>query len=139
MTPDKNELRKGANEWCLYMFICALVSFFTAFSQKYAFGVVGENISLNMRKFLYSALVKKSIGWFDIKENAPGVLTSVLASEAQQLNGASTEGVAVMIESFFAVGCGIVIGFFMSWRLSLVALGCVPFMILGGAINSKMT
>lgn len=42
-----------------------------------------------------------------------------------------------MIESMFAMICGIVIGFIYSWRLSLVALGCTPFMALGGYINAK--
>jgi hypothetical protein len=37
---------------------------------------------MNMRQALYSAIVKKNIGWFDKRENAPGILTSTLASEA---------------------------------------------------------
>jgi len=77
------------------------------------------------------------MGWFDHRENAPGVLTSVLASDVQTLNGASTEGLAVILESFFAIVCGIILGFVFSWKVSLVALGCVPFMMLGGSINAK--
>ena len=41
------------------------------------------------------------------------------------------------MESTFAMIVGIVIGFCFNWKISLVALGCVPFMIAGGAINSK--
>ena len=119
------------------MFLCALTSLFTAFSQKFAFGVVGENITKHIRKALYSSLLKKNIGWFDLKDNAPGVLTSALASDAQCLTGASTEGFAVMVESLFALTCGLILGFSYSWRLSLVALACTPFMVLGGFINAK--
>jgi ABC-type multidrug transport system fused ATPase/permease subunit len=53
------------------------------------------------------------------------------------LNGASTEGTAVIMESLFAIIVGISIGFSFNWKISLVALGCVPFMVLGGAVNSK--
>lgn len=77
------------------------------------------------------------MGWFDQRDNAPGVLTSVLASDIQTLNGASTEGLAVMCESFFALACGIALGFSFSWRVSLVAFGCIPFMVAGGSINAK--
>ena len=42
-----------------------------------------------------------------------------------------------MIESTFALCCGIVIGFCYSWKVSLIALGCAPFMVLGGFINAK--
>ena len=61
-----------------------------------------------MKRALYAAIVKKNIGWFDTRDNAPGILTSVLASEAQLLNGASTEGLAVVIESLI-INCGITI------------------------------
>ena len=101
------------------------------------FGIIGENITINIRDKLYGALIRKNIGWFDNRENAPGVLNSVLASDVQALNGASTEGSAVIMESTFAMIVGIVIGFCFNWKISLVALGCVPFMIAGGAINSK--
>lgn len=99
---------------------------------------MAENITLNMRSNLYRAIVKKDIGWFDNRENAPGVLTNVLASEVQKLNGASSEGVAVMVESTFSLLVGLVLGFIFTWRLSLVALACVPFMMFGGAMNSKL-
>lgn len=61
----------------------------------------------------------------------------MLSSDVQTLNGASTEGLAVMLESMFAICCGIILGFIFSWKVSLVALGCVPFMMLGGSINAK--
>jgi ABC-type multidrug transport system fused ATPase/permease subunit len=43
-----------------------------------------------------------------------------------------------MIESTFALMVGIVIGFSYNWKVSLVALGCTPFMVLGGFINAKL-
>lgn len=137
MNTDPAKLRKDSDIWCLAMFISCLVSFVTGFTQKFLFGIIGENITLNIRDKLYSALVKKNIGWFDNRENAPGVLNSVLASDVQALNGASTEGLAVIMESLFAIVVGVALGFSFNWRISLVALGCVPFMIIGGAINTK--
>lgn len=41
------------------------------------------------------------------------------------------------MESSFAMIVGMAIGFAFSWRISLVALGCMPFMVIGGAINTK--
>lgn len=65
------------------------------------------------------------------------MLTGVLASDVQTLNGVSTEGLAIIVETFFALGTGIIIGFIFNWKISLVALGCTPFMMLGGTINAK--
>lgn len=129
---------KDSHFWALMMFICAIAGCITGFSKIFGFGLVGENVTLNMRSKLYQAITKKDMGWFDTRENAPGILTSVLASEVQKLNGASTEGLAIIVESTFALICGLVLGFIFSWRLSLVALACVPFMMFGGIMNSKL-
>lgn len=137
ITWDKDKLRSESDIWCLAMLICCLTSFVTGFCQKFLFGIIGENITINVRQKLYSAIIKKNIGFFDNRDNAPGVLNSVLASDVQALNGASTEGTAVILESLFGMVVGIALGFSYNWKISLVALGCVPFMIVGGAINTK--
>ena len=81
ITWDKAKLRYESNMWCLAMFICCLTSLITGFSQKFLFGIIGENITINIRQKLYGAILKKNIGWFDDRENAPGVLNSVLAKD----------------------------------------------------------
>lgn len=57
------------------MFIVSICGFISAFVSKFAFGVVGENITMKMRRALYGALVKKHLGWFDIRENSPELLS----------------------------------------------------------------
>jgi ABC-type multidrug transport system fused ATPase/permease subunit len=79
---DPNKIREDSDFWCLWMLIAAIVAFITGFTQKFGFGIVGENITMNVRHALYQAIVKKDIGWFDRRDNAPGILTSTLASEA---------------------------------------------------------
>ena len=74
MNPDMDEMRKDSNKWCLYMAILAAVGFVTGVLQKFAFGIVGENITLNVRQKLYKSILSKSVGWFDQKENSAGTL-----------------------------------------------------------------
>lgn len=82
MNTDKDILRSDSDKWCLWMFIIAIISFLTNSLGRFSFGLLGENMTLNMRKILYQTLLKKNIGWFDLRENSTGVLTSVLASDA---------------------------------------------------------
>jgi ABC-type multidrug transport system fused ATPase/permease subunit len=81
--------------------------------------------------------LKKNIGWFDDRNNAPGILNSVLAKDVQSLNGASTEGIAAIMESSFSIIVALALGFSFHWKISLIALGSVPFLAIGGAINTK--
>jgi len=42
-----------------------------------------------------------------------------------------------MIEGNVSMIVGLALGFAYCWQVSLVALGCFPCMVLGGAINAK--
>lgn len=77
------------------------------------------------------------MGWFDDKNNSPGVLSATMASDAQTINGVSAEGLASTLEGMFAVLTGVVVGFIYNWKMSAVCLACVPFMILGSIMNIK--
>lgn len=107
------------------------------FLNKSSFGVVGENVTMRVRKLLYSKILEKNLGWFDEKDNAPGILTASMASDVQVLNGVSAEGLASTLDALCALGVGIGIGFYYSWKETLVCFACLPFMIFGGAMNIK--
>lgn len=92
--PDTDTIRSKSDHYCLLMFVAALIALFTGFSQKFCFGVIGENVTLKIRKQLYSSILMKHIGFFDEKENAPGVISSSMASDCQVINGVSAEGLA---------------------------------------------
>jgi ATP-binding cassette subfamily B (MDR/TAP) protein 1 len=55
--------------------------FFAGFLNKFTFGVVGENVTLRMRQVLYGSILEKNLGWFDEKENTPGVMSATMASD----------------------------------------------------------
>ena len=54
------------------------------------------------------------------------------------LNGASSEAIAAMAEGLFGLIWGVIIGFFFSWRVALVALALTPLMTIGGAVQAKV-
>lgn len=79
---DLSKMRDEANYWCMVMLILACCAFVTGFLQKLSFGIIGENVTANIRRKLYRDILMKNQGWYDHRENAPGVLTSTLASDA---------------------------------------------------------
>jgi len=46
-----------------------------------SFGKISGNLTLVIREKLYDSFLRKNIGWFDDRENSPGVLTGILSSE----------------------------------------------------------
>lgn len=93
--PDYDEVRASARKWCLYMFLVGIAALITGTLQKLMFGILGENIAKKMREELYKSFLSKHQGWFDIRAHSPGSLSSSLATDAQVVNGAATEGVAI--------------------------------------------
>jgi ABC-type multidrug transport system fused ATPase/permease subunit len=134
----KQQLRHDVDKWALWMFVCGLAGWLVTFVSKVAFAVVGENITINIRSHLYSNVLQKHMGWHDDSQNAAGVLSAILASDVQMLNGASSEAIAAMAEGLFGLVWGVVIGFYFSWRVALVALALTPLMTIGGAVQAKI-
>jgi ATP-binding cassette subfamily B (MDR/TAP) protein 1 len=64
------------------MLIFSICAFLTGFGQKFSFGVIGENVTKNIRISLYKSIVTKHLGWLDVRDNAPGILTTTLSSDA---------------------------------------------------------
>jgi len=85
------DLEDDISLWALLMTICALVLGIGAFTQKSSFGTLGNNVTLEVRKMLYSNIMQKNIGWFDDRENTPSVLTTIIASDTAVINGVSSE------------------------------------------------
>ena len=48
------------------------VGFLFIFFNRWSWGILGENLSKNMRAALYGSILRKHIGWFDHKDNSPG-------------------------------------------------------------------
>lgn len=74
MIENMDEMKREVDRWCLWIFICAIGYFFVQFTKYATFGVIGENIILDMRYKLYAHILKMHLGWFDLREHSSGVL-----------------------------------------------------------------
>lgn len=129
----ETEFMDRAIHYTLMTALIAVSGSITAFIGRYYFARLSNNVTIKIRAVLYESILRKNIGWFDQKENAPGVLTATMAEDTAILNGVSSDSVSVMVEGLFSVGCGVTIGFWFCWQVSLLCLACVPLMIIGSA------
>lgn len=97
------------------MVIIAVITFVAMFIQKYFFNRSSELVTFHMRYTLYDSILSKNIGWFDLRENSVGILSSSMASDTSLINGVSSESLGPQVESMFAMLVGIVIGFYFCW------------------------
>lgn len=122
------------NEWVIWLAVLTAGMFVAAATRGVFFGYVGETITLGLRRDVYVNVMRKHMGWHDVRSNNSGVITSIMAGECSQLQGLSTDAVGVILECMASLGFAIAIGFYFSWPMALIALCLTPFMALGALL-----
>ncbi|NXQ65649.1 ABCBB protein, partial [Quiscalus mexicanus] len=135
---DEEKQKNQINGVCVLFVLVGVLSFFTQFLQGYTFAKSGELLTRRLRKIGFQAMLGQDIGWFDDRKNSPGALTTRLATDASQVQGATGSQIGMMVNSFTNIGVAMVIAFYFSWKLSLVIMCFLPFLALSGAVQAKM-
>ncbi|XP_064267922.1 ATP-binding cassette sub-family B member 5 isoform X1 [Passer domesticus] len=105
--------------------------------QGFMFGKSGETLTMRLRSLSFRALLQQEIGWYDDQKNAVGVLLTRLATDASQVKGATGSRLALMTMTVFTLVTAIIIAFAYDWRLTLLILGCIPFIVGANAVSAS--
>ncbi|KAI7858541.1 P-loop containing nucleoside triphosphate hydrolase protein [Circinella umbellata] len=129
---------EGANLYSFLFLIVGITSFIGIALQIAAFETAGERYTRRLRSRIFKAFMKQEVAFYDEEDNNTGALTSMLALDAKNVNEIISKIVGE-ISSIISTGVtGFVIAFVYSWILSLIVLGCVPFLVIGAAYESKI-
>ncbi|XP_055771108.1 ATP-dependent translocase ABCB1-like [Salvelinus fontinalis] len=101
--------------------------------------IIGVSVSQDHLLNLAKKHSLQEIGWFDDNNNAVGVLTTRLATDASLVKGATGSRLGLATNTVCALTMAIVVAFIHSWQLTLVILACVPFLIGAKIIQRRAT
>jgi ABC-type multidrug transport system fused ATPase/permease subunit len=76
------------------------------------------------------------VKWFDKPDNSSGILSSTLTKDCQIINGVTSTFIFVLLQTLTSVIAGFTIAFVYEWRITLVAIGLIPLIALGGAVRN---
>ena len=138
MNPDSPTYIPDRNFYVGMFVLLACGAGLTTFFARYLFCYAGENLTLTTRKLLFESIVHKHLWWFDDKNRAPGILSNILAEDITELNGLTTELIAIILEAFLELIIGVILALCYSWRIALVSLALCPFLLFGGFLMSKL-
>uniref|UniRef100_A0A8C9SZ95 Bile salt export pump n=1 Tax=Scleropages formosus TaxID=113540 RepID=A0A8C9SZ95_SCLFO len=136
--PDPETQRQEIDGICLLFVIIGVVSLFMQILQGYAFSKSGELLTRRLRCMGFRAMLGQEIGWFDDHRNSPGALTTRLATDASQVQGATGSQIGMIVNSLTNIGVAIIISFYFSWKLTLVIICFLPFLALSGGFQATM-
>ncbi|XP_070711489.1 bile salt export pump [Pempheris klunzingeri] len=130
--------RREIDSICVFFVMVGVVSFFTQMLQGYAFSKSGELLTRRLRRLGFHAMLGQEIGWFDDHRNSPGALTTRLATDASQVQGATGSQIGMIVNSLTNIGVAVLMSFYFSWKLTLLILCFLPFIALSGGFQASM-
>ena len=122
--------------WCFVFLFVAFINGFFVFVKLWKLETLGSVITCNMRKEVVEKYLDLHIAYFDIDDNAPGALLTKLSIDTTQLNSIILTLVGDVLQTAGNIITGLTIGFIHDWRLTLIALAFLPF-IVGATVIAK--
>jgi ABC-type multidrug transport system fused ATPase/permease subunit len=128
----------GTNLFAFLFVIVGITAFIGNLAQFTAFEIAGEKFTRRLRAQVFEAFMKQEIGFFDLKENNTGALTSRLAVETTKVNEMITKVWGDIANLVATIVCCFSISFSHSWALSLIMLCLAPFVSAATAYEFRI-
>ncbi|XP_034509139.1 ATP-binding cassette sub-family B member 5 [Ailuropoda melanoleuca] len=133
---DKTTLKRDVEMYSIIFVILGVTCFVGYFIQGLFYGRAGEILTMRLRHLAFKAMLYQDISWFDDKENSTGALTTILAIDIAQIQGATGSRIGVLTQNATNMGLSIIISFIYGWEMTLLILSIAPVLALTGMIKA---
>ncbi|KAI6239003.1 Multidrug resistance protein pgp-3 [Aphelenchoides fujianensis] len=111
----------------MYFYLGILV-FAVGYLATACFFTLCERQLHRIRKRFLQTVLNQDQPWFDKHE--VGKLTQKMSSGMDRIQEGSSDKIAVIVQAIACQVAGIVVGFILSWQMSLIMIFVVPFVVL---------
>ena len=112
----------------IYIFCLLLFEAFFQFIFIYRSNYVAQKIINNIRSEVFQKIISFKLKYFD---NTPtGQLITRVISDMEAISSIFSQGLLVVFGDFFKMALIIICMFYINWRLAIISLVFLPFLIL---------
>ncbi|KAH9257714.1 hypothetical protein BASA81_004172 [Batrachochytrium salamandrivorans] len=133
--PNNTDIIVSCATWSLAFFGLAIGNGIAIFFQHFVFGFINGRMTKRVRSALFTHTLQMEIGFFDMKENNVGSLTSKLSSDAAMVRAAICDRIALLVGNIATMVAGFTVAFIASWKVSLVVFAIFPAIVVSSAME----
>eukprot|EP00250_Pteridium_aquilinum_P022328 c25352_g1_i3 orf=1-3525(-) len=126
--PNPSDMKKGLAKTSWMLCGLGVSAVLVCTCGFYFSGIVGENITMQVRKLMFFAMLRNEISWFD--QNNSVLLSSRLSADAPLVKGALVDRSVSLLRSLGLLVTACVIAFKLQWKLSLVMIATLPAVVI---------
>ncbi|KAH9962226.1 P-loop containing nucleoside triphosphate hydrolase protein [Russula dissimulans] len=130
--------RHAGDRNALWSFIISILAMLSIGLQNYLFASSAASLCKKLRSQSLHAILRQDIEYFDRDEHSTGAIVSNLSDGPQKINGLAGVTLGVIVQAFATLVAGIIIGVIYIWKVGLVGLACVPFVMSTGYIRLRV-
>ncbi|XP_074620270.1 ATP-dependent translocase ABCB1-like [Acropora palmata] len=134
---DNEKMKKESEFWSLMFLAIGAASFLAQLMQGAMFAKSGELLTARLRRMTFAAMLKQEMAYFDDPLHSTGALTTALSTHASAVQGATGMRLGQIAMSLSTTVACLVYAFINGWKLTLVVLAIIPFLIIAAAIQMK--
>ncbi|XP_075413697.1 ATP-binding cassette sub-family B member 5 [Tenrec ecaudatus] len=133
---DKTILKHETEVYSMIFVMLGAVCFVGYFMQGWFYGRAGEILTMRLRRLAFKAMLYQDLSWFDDKENNTGALTTMLAVDIAQIQGAIGSRLGAIVQNATCMGVSAIVSFIYGWEMTLLILIIAPVLALTGIIET---
>ena len=133
-TIDYDEFNNQMITFVLYFVYLAIGTFFATYISTVGFVYTGEHIATNLRQHYLESTLHQNIGFFD--KVGAGEVAVKITVDADRVQDGISEKIGLLIASLSTLVTGYLIGFIISWKLTLIMSSVFVFLFVNTALWS---
>ncbi|CAK8684370.1 unnamed protein product [Clavelina lepadiformis] len=130
------QYQKAVLYGCIFLAL-GFAAFIAYTLESTLFAKSGMELTIRLRKQAFQSILRQDIAYFDDHRNSTGALTTRLASDASRVQGCTGVRLGLILKNFCSLGVALGISFAYGWQLTLLTMAFIPFLILGGFIETQ--
>ncbi|XP_054264995.1 multidrug resistance protein homolog 49-like isoform X1 [Macrosteles quadrilineatus] len=137
-SPDDSVILSAGNLYALSFVVLGIFAFICVFLQFSSLTLAGVRMTTRLRVNVFKAMLLQEMAWFDDERHSVGSLSARLSGDTSTIQGATGSKLGTLLQGVSTLGVGTLLSLYYSWKMTVVCLICIPFILFSILLESRV-